>query len=317
MNSGRRALPEIGSYVLLSFKQSDISTPQILRYLSVDEYNAILNSGQLDNAEASASTQSDSSKAKPGQIPYRILRPGEIEDFSSGGARVWLSSRGRWEANGGNNAMWLDRDDMEAGVASPEFRIEGMNIDSLRMRDVLRFGVISRNTGGSNRYKKYAEHEGQFAREFYYNLRWMGTPNDLVTHQEGICFDDAGALVMEEVTGHILRARKIYGTKSGNKTSTFVDENGNIRTIIASDADRGYFLDMRGATSTMTVDVGQHVKRTVGQNETDNIGLNRERTIGVNDTLSVNGNQTKTVGGNISSSAGGTASYSAATIFLN
>lgn len=304
MNSGRRAMPENGSWVVLGFRSDDSTNPIVLRYMSDDEYNLLLRGGQVPNTEGTNSQYSKPTIQTGKGAPFRNLSPGELEDFSSGNARSFASARGRWEFWGGNVLMVLDRDDLEVFFATPEFHIRGTMQDDLLMTDTLRWGVVSRNLGG-NRTKTHVEYKGEFAKEFYYDLTWEGGVKNLVVSQEGICLDAQGADVTSGTTGSPLRARKHYTTEAGDLTKHETDVNGNVIVEVSQSADKGIYLLARGGNSNMVHEIGRDIQRKVGRHTTDEIGGNetaqvagnRERTIGGTDTRSVSGNGLYTTGG--------------------
>lgn len=312
MNSGRRAMPEQGSWVILSFRHSDMSNPIILRYMSPDEYASILSGQQVEDGDPEQSPYSDARSSRKGQVPYRVLEPGEMEDFSAGNARSFASSRGRWEFWAGNVMFSMDRDDLDAGFFTPEFFICGAHADANAMQDTLRFGVVSRLMQGS-RVKTFVEYQGEFPKEKYYSLDWAGRPGRLVLHQEGICLDEKGAPVTSEVTSGVLRRRKLYYTVAGDASFEHVDEKGNIVVKVADSADRGLFHLVQ---ARWTQNAGE-ILREVNGNQTQTVGGNDRSTVGGNVEIDIGGNHVVSGSGSGRYSYGGPLQLSGNPLFLN
>jgi len=297
INSFRRSIPEVGSYVLLGFRTTSVLNPSIIKYLSTDEYQTLITGGQVPPADVLISQFSKPvDNVGSTTIPHRLLQSGEHEDLSSGQASAFFSNRGRMEVRSGNLIVYLDRDDFEVVMASPEIHFEGLDADALAMTDVLRFGTVSRYLDGI-RWKEYIKKDDQFAKEFYMELHWKGTPATLAKIQYGICTDENGEEVTETKTGENLRYRKELSTQTDDIYGEYVDVAGNKRMVLPTAATEGLFYELTGGNSSWTVDVGKDEIKTIGENKTTDVGKNHTFTIGDANDITVGGDETITIGG--------------------
>lgn len=238
LRSWLRYMPEEGSAAVLT-QRSETAAPEILYY---------------SNSKASVKVRAYLEK----KGHYRPLQPGEFELSSKGFAQVYASKRGSLHLRGGVVTGWLSQDQQEVGFRGATHRrlLHDYHHDSALSGEE-RFGVVWRK-GGTHDKRLYVRKGGDFAREYTRNLRFSGSPRDLVKYQEGHVIDEFG----EEVLSPIRTPLRVYGrwfNKNGNGSLTqSVDEQGNVWWRTPDTADTGWTFQI--PAGNMRMEVGEKVQ---------------------------------------------------------
>lgn len=207
--------------------------------------------------------------------PYRTLAPGEL-DIASGFAQAYFGSGDIAQLRGGLSHLVLQS--MHTAVQTPLLKIEGgaHTLDG-NLRDEIRFGTVRRNTTTSSpTLPALVKVEGTrrtdapgaqtlplFAKEFSVMLDWMGDPEKLIDHRQGIVTADDGTFPQGGPSGrNKLRAQYRWFSDGGpgnlNFTTTEIDDKGNVLAQTSKDATRGIAIAIPNGDFLMNLGENQN-----------------------------------------------------------
>jgi hypothetical protein len=256
INNWHRSVPEAGIGVVLS-QRGDSQEPEATGY-----YRKRLN----DAPSNSSGTDVDPriSDYEEGVGVYRTLQPGEQEISSVGLAQSYWANRPILEQRGGVARNWLDQDRMEAGQKAPTHSRLLHKHESHNVNNMERFGVVKRPRSGSRIYEDYVPNPLiplGYAKEY---MRVVGSdlpfPDRLIDQREGHVIEDDKSPASSQDSGDLLRYRKQFYTKLGDKLESGVDQSGNWYVKHPLEALTGGFLDV--PAGSLRVNLGQFYELT-------------------------------------------------------
>lgn len=314
LNSHLRIMPEVGTHVILGRRQGTKFDLACLGYFNPDEFadvklNTIDKVTQTGNANASRVINADS-------YPFRVLQEGEFEVQSKGLASIFGSNRGHLLFRGGIVQMHLANDMNEIASRAPTHRQQTLEHEFGKIGDEIRFGVLKRpEDDGKEDFPMKSDH---FTKEHLEKLVWKGgSPNTLYDRRRGHVFDDNGKEIKHTYTGHNLRLREVYYTKSENQTRLQIDENGNASVRLADDCPWGHMLDNPSPNADLHEHSARDHKSHYERDWINKTDRNLQYIIGGDATIIITGSCDIKSGGPMTFQSGTSISFLAPRINLN
>jgi len=203
---------------------------------------------------ASATRQNPGEPVASGILPYRSLAPGEV-DMASLFAQTFMGRQDVHQSRGGLSHFTMHS--LESRHETPLFTVKGHahQLGSAGgLVDELRYGTVRRTVSNKSNATQQSLVRGVglntrdataplFAKEFSVLVDWLGDPNKLIDHRQGIVVDDDGNFGTSIQTAKNLRARFQWHS-SGGFTYGEIDEAGNTLFETSEDASEGYVMNV-------------------------------------------------------------------------